>query len=255
MAVEIAAAALSIGTAGAAGAGFVLGKSMAKHIALGAIHITLGDVYIMYESSHVLGHLLHFAAEEPTEEEMTNALVNYSLSSLVKKLEQGLSDQDMVDFLNGEEEELVPEKKQNKSSTEVIPMHRRVAKRYMQKLQKKAVFEPEMFLSPRVQNFEVFKDWAEDVKDYAQDPEVSKMVDLAKREADVKQGDPRPGRTRAGIAMSNLIRKLKSMVMEGFANRNLQRHLSHYLSSPNFKTLFVNPQVRLSSSNDPRKRR
>lgn len=120
LAVEMAAASLSVGTAGVAGASLFFGKSVVKHIALAAINPVLGDLYILAEAKHIghgLGALLEIggaaahhlanekrprrAAEDLSDEDAENAFVNFVVSAVAKKMKEGISDKEMVEILNG----------------------------------------------------------------------------------------------------------------------------------------------------------
>lgn len=111
LAVEVAVAALSIKTAGLAGAGFHLGKSLAKHAALSALHGRLGDAYVFgFGGTHLIEGLLHVAGEDAApakkkpKSDDPEKFVEDLVLAIADEMEKGFDDETVVKALNGEDE-------------------------------------------------------------------------------------------------------------------------------------------------------
>jgi hypothetical protein len=102
LAVEVGgAAALAASGAGAvAGAGY-LGKSLVKHAVLSAINPMFGNLYILDKGVDLA---LKFAKEdkEYSDEQLTAILTKQVMDLVGKKFEQGMTDEEVKQALNGE---------------------------------------------------------------------------------------------------------------------------------------------------------
>jgi hypothetical protein len=108
LAVEVGVAALAVQTGGLAGAGFHLGKSLAKHAALSALHGRLGDAYVFgFGGSHLLEGLLHVAGgsskKKPKSENAEDFIEDLALA-IAEEMEKGFDDKTIIQVLDAEEE-------------------------------------------------------------------------------------------------------------------------------------------------------
>lgn len=100
MAIGVAAAALT--ASGPLAAAGMLGKGMAKHVAMKAVSNMLGKAHVLEELGHIghgVKHILEkFAAEkkEPTTDEVLSNLV---AAAVAKELEGGISDADLKEAI------------------------------------------------------------------------------------------------------------------------------------------------------------
>jgi hypothetical protein len=101
-AIEVGAAVAlaSTGAGAVAGAGY-LGKSIVKHAVLSAVNPWLGNMYIMDKAVDLA---MKFAKEdkEYSDEELTAILTKSVMDAVGKKFEEGISDEEVQQALNGD---------------------------------------------------------------------------------------------------------------------------------------------------------
>lgn len=110
LAVEVGVAALAIKTGGLAGAGFHLGKGLAKHAALSALNGRLGDAYVFgFGGSHLLEGLLHVAGGKATpsknkpKSENPEDFVEDLILAIAEELEKGFDDKTLIGILDSDQ--------------------------------------------------------------------------------------------------------------------------------------------------------
>ncbi len=108
LAVEVGVAALAVQTGGLAGAGFHLGKSLAKHAALSALHGRLGDAYVFgFGGSHLLEGLLHVAggsSKKKPKSENAEDFVEDLVLAIAEEMEKGFDDKTIIQALDADDE-------------------------------------------------------------------------------------------------------------------------------------------------------
>lgn len=93
LAIEVGIAGLSLHTAGVAGAGYLLGTSVTKHLILSAIHPLLGDAYLATHLAEGVSHVI--VASEG--DDVSDAVVDEYLARLIRQVGIGLSKLDEND--------------------------------------------------------------------------------------------------------------------------------------------------------------
>ncbi len=114
LAISIAAASLS--ASGPLAAAGIVGKNLAKHVAMKAVSNALGHIHVLEELGHIghgVKHLMeHIASDESADPD--EVLGNFIAAAVAKELER-VSDDDLVKALEGEEPE-EPESKPSKQA-------------------------------------------------------------------------------------------------------------------------------------------